>query len=126
MAKVHPIVGVWYVHITGAPFAYHLLTFHSDGTLTQANPDAGDATTSDSIGMGPWQAEGDGVIRAKFVETTADRTTHEFVARGEISFELTCKAHTLEGTAEARFYDLKGRQVKGPSHHLVQGQRIKL
>jgi hypothetical protein len=52
----HPaaIVGVWSVTMPEAPFPYHLFVFHPDGTMQQANPDAGDAHTSDSNGMGVW------------------------------------------------------------------------
>ncbi len=46
-------------HIPEAPFPYHLFVFHSDGTVLQSNPDAGDANTSDSNLMGAWIAEGD-------------------------------------------------------------------
>src|SRR6266498_3362694 len=86
VAELHPIVGVWYVRILGAPFEHHVLTFHADGTMLQANPDAGDPGTSDSVGMGMWEAD-HAAIKAKFIETTADRSTHAFIGRGEISLE---------------------------------------
>src|SRR6476620_2081850 len=81
------VVGVWFVTFPDAPFKYHMCTFHADGTMEQANPDAGDAHTSDSDGMGVWVREGS-KIRGKFVEVTADRTTRQFASRGEISFTL--------------------------------------
>src|SRR3954447_18984203 len=51
-ASTKQIVGVWFVQFPDAPFKYHMVTFHSDGTMEQANPDAGDAHASDSDGMG--------------------------------------------------------------------------
>jgi len=54
------IVGVWSVTMPEAPFPYHLFVFHSDGTMQQANPDAGDAHTSDSNGMGVWASDAAG------------------------------------------------------------------
>src|SRR6266436_4588973 len=69
------IVGAWFVKAADAPFQYHMFTFNSDGTMQQANPDAGDADTSDSDGKGIWVKEGS-KIKGKFVEITADRTTH--------------------------------------------------
>ncbi len=49
------VVGVWFVTFPDPPFKYHMVTFHQDGTMEQANPDAGDANTSDSDGMGVWE-----------------------------------------------------------------------
>ena len=46
------IVGTWFVKAPEAPFQYHMFVFHSDGTMQQANPDAGDPNSSDSNGMG--------------------------------------------------------------------------
>src|ERR1051326_7423785 len=98
------IVGTWLVNSPEAPFPYHMFTFHSDGTMLQSNPDAGDPSTSDSNGMGVWtQAAAD--IKGKFVEVTADRATRQFVSRGEISFLLLVKGDALSGTASATFYD---------------------
>src|ERR1051325_6440347 len=101
---VPPIVGTWLVKTPEAPFQYHMFTFHSDGTMLQSNPDAGDPSTSDSNGRGGWtQAAAD--IKGKFVEVTADRATRQFVSRGEISFLLHVKGDALSGTASATFYD---------------------
>jgi hypothetical protein len=36
-----------------------MFVFNSDGTMQQANPDAGDPNTSDSNGMGAWVPDGD-------------------------------------------------------------------
>jgi hypothetical protein len=81
------IVGAWVVKIPDAPFPMHMFVFHSDGTVEQSNPDAGDPNASDSNLMGAWRAVGD-EYRGKLVEITADRTTRQFATRGEISFEL--------------------------------------
>ncbi len=49
------IVGTWFVKASDAPFPYHMFVFNADGTMQQANPDAGDANTSDSDGKGIWK-----------------------------------------------------------------------
>src|SRR6185369_17614378 len=55
------IVGVWEVTAV-APYAPHLFTFHSDGTMTstnpanvQENPAKPHGGTNDSLGMGEWK-----------------------------------------------------------------------
>jgi hypothetical protein len=121
------IAGVWFVKFPEAPFPYHMMTFNADGTLQQANPDAGDPRTSDSDGMGIWMNDGS-KIKGKFVEITADRTTHAFVARGEIAFEIKVgkDGNTLAGTAVANFYDESGKVVQGPINATMTGQRVTL
>jgi hypothetical protein len=37
----NPVVGAWLVHDPNAPFPYHMYVFNADGTMQQANPDAG-------------------------------------------------------------------------------------
>ncbi|HEX2241988.1 MAG TPA: hypothetical protein VHK27_01780, partial [Gammaproteobacteria bacterium] len=49
-----PIVGAWFVEAPDAPFAYHMFLFSADGTMHQANPDAGNSVTSDGDGKGIW------------------------------------------------------------------------
>jgi hypothetical protein len=56
--RPNPIVGAWFVKDAGAPFPYHMYVFNADGTMQQANPDAGDPRTSDSDGKGIWVADG--------------------------------------------------------------------
>ena len=119
------IVGTWVVKASGAPFPYHMFVFNADGTMQQANPDAGDARTSDSDGKGVWVSE-QGRIRGKFVELTADRTTHQFVARGEISYELRLSGDAFDGSATARFYDIDGQLIQGPIATPLVGQRVTL
>jgi hypothetical protein len=53
---VPSIVGTWLVKIPEAPFPWHPFIFHSDGTVQQSNPDAGDPNTSDSNLIGHRQA----------------------------------------------------------------------
>ncbi|MEP6946522.1 MAG: hypothetical protein ABJA02_11440 [Acidobacteriota bacterium] len=119
------IVGVWFVTFPDAPFKYHMCTFHADGTMEQANPDAGDAHTSDSDGMGVWVREG-GKIKGKFVEVTADRTTRQFVSRGEISFTLDVDGDRFAGNAVGKFYDLDNKLTFGPVNTAMQGTKIGL
>jgi hypothetical protein len=118
-----PIVGTWFVKIPEAPFQYHMFVFHSDGTMQQANPDAGDPNTSDSNGMGVWVPDGDR-IKGKFVEVTADRATRQFVSRGEISFLIKVNGNAFSGTASAIFYDAKGLRLRGPLPATLEGQRV--
>lgn len=108
--KSPPIVGAWFVKIPEAPFQHHMLIFNSDGTMQQANPDAGDPNTSDSNGMGVWVPDGDR-IKGKFVEVTADRTTHRFVSRGDIFFLIKVNGNAFSGTASAIFSDAEGRRI---------------
>jgi hypothetical protein len=117
------IVGTWLVKIPEAPFHDHMFVFHSDGTMQQANPDAGDPNTSDSNGMGVWVPDGDR-IKGKFVEITADRTTRQFVSRGEISFLIKVDGNTFSGTASAIFYDARGQRLREPLPATLDGQRV--
>lgn len=119
------IVGVWFVRFPAAPFKYHMMAFHEDGTLEQANPDAGDAHSSDSDGMGIWEMRS-GKIVGKFVEITADRESRQFVSRGEISFTVDLDGDAFTGTATGRFYDLDNKQIVGPVNTDMNGSRIKL
>jgi hypothetical protein len=118
------VVGAWFVKAPGAPFQYHVFVFNADGTMQQANPDAGDAGTSDSDGMGAWMREGDHVV-GKFVEVTADRSTRSFVSRGEISFDLEVDGDTFKGSAAGRFYDAEDKLIRGPLTTPMEGRRIR-
>lgn len=118
-----PIVGTWVVKTPEAPFPYHMFVFGADGTMQQGNPDAGNPNTSDSDGMGVWVKDG-ARIKGKFVEITADRTTRQFVSRGEISFSLEVQGDTFRGTASASFYDAGGRKLRGPMAATLEGQRV--
>jgi hypothetical protein len=122
-AEVSPIVGSWLVRIPEAPFPFHMITFHADGTVQQSNPDAGDPNSSDSSAMGAWTADRDGV-RGKLVEVTADRATRQFTSRGEISFSVKVNGNALSGTAIASFYDVNNEKIKGPIRATMEGQRV--
>ncbi|MDE1992446.1 MAG: hypothetical protein KGI75_08075 [Rhizobiaceae bacterium] len=124
-AKTDPIVGVWVVKAADAPFPYHMFVFNADGTMQQANPDQGDEGTSDSDGKGIWAAK-DGKIVGKFVEITADRATHKFASRGEISYEIAVSGETLTGTASASFYDENDKLQRGPFPTPLTGKRVTL
>ena len=111
------------MRVPEAPFPLHMFVFHSDGTVQQSNPDAGDPDTSDSNLVGAWRQDGDG-FKGKLVEITADRTTHHFVSRGEISFTLEVSGNTFSGTAQAVFYDTNGQRVRGPLQASLEGERV--
>ena len=100
-----------------------MFVFHSDGTVQQSNPDAGDPNTSDSNLMGIWLSDG-GEIKGKLVEITADRTTRQFASRGEISFSLEVSSNGFSGTASAIFYDADGRRIRGPVSATLEGRRV--
>lgn len=117
------IVGAWIVKAPEAPFPYHMFVFHADGTMQQSNPDAGDPNTSDSNGMGVWVMDV-ARIKGKFVEVTADRSSRQFVSRGEISFLINVHGDTFTGTASAIFYDVHGRVVRGPLPATLEGRRV--
>ena len=119
------IVGTWYVEDEGAPFKQHMYVFNADGTMQQTNPDAGDATTSDSGGKGIWIADGNH-IRGKWMEITADRSTHKFVSRGELPFDLQVSGDTFTGTLSARFYDANGKIVQDFPAGSLKGKRLTL
>jgi hypothetical protein len=119
------IVGTWFVEDSGAPFHQHMYVFNADGTMQQANPDAGDPTTSDSDGKGIWIAEGTH-IRGKWMEITADRITHKFVSRGELPFEIQVTGDTFAGTLSARFYDAGGKLLQDYPAAPISGKRLTL
>lgn len=110
----NPVVGTWIVNDADAPFPYHMYAFNGDGTLQQANPDAGDPKSSDSDGKGVWIVDGDR-IKGKWVEITADRATHKFTGRVEISFDIRVDHDAFAGTATARSYDPGGTLTDGPT-----------
>jgi hypothetical protein len=119
------IVGTWFVEDPGAPFHQHMYVFNADGTMQQANPDAGDPATSDSDGKGIWIADA-GRIRGKWMEITADRTTHKFVSRGELPFDIQVTGDTFAGTIGARFYDPNGKLLEDVTPSPITGKRLTL
>ena len=109
-----PIVGAWIVKDSAAPFPYHMYVFNADGTVQQANPDAGDPHASDSDGKGVWVGD-HGAIKGKWVEITADRATHKFTGRAEISFNVKVTGDTFAGAESARMFDADGTLTDGPT-----------
>jgi hypothetical protein len=119
------VVGAWIVKYDKAPFPYHMQVFNADGTMQQANPDAGNVGSSDSDGKGVWVTEA-GRIRGKWVEIRADRATHAYIGRGEITFDVAVIGNTFTGMAQARFYDPAGSLSDGPIDTPVSGERVTL
>jgi hypothetical protein len=122
----NPVVGAWFVKDTDAPFPYHMYVFNGDGTMQQANPDAGDPHASDSDGKGIWVTDGDR-IKGKWVEVIADRATHKFTGRAEISYDIRVIGDSFAGTATARSYDANGTLTDGPTAPgSFEGKRVTL
>lgn len=120
---MNAIVGVWRVKTIGAPTPYHMFAFHSDGTMQQSNPPAGNTQTSDTAGMGVW-AEQKGELKARFEEFRQDfkdgSTTH-----GVIDFNLKVTGDTLTGDCRFNIYDPEsGEHLKGPLKATLTGQRV--
>lgn len=124
MAADHPIVGVWQVHAPYAPFEHHMMTFHADGTLLQANPDAARRRVSDSVGMGLWCPDPNrpDTIRGRFVEVSVHRDTGEFAGRTSVTVQLTVHHDCLEGFAETTS-DTAAQALR---HTTLTGTRIRL
>lgn len=119
------VVGTWLIEEPAAPFPLHMYVFNADGTMQQANPDAGDPQTSDSDGKGVWAMRGDHVI-GKWVEILADRTTRKLAGRGELSFDLLVTGNRLTGTARFVQFDAAGQQVQAYPPDQLTGSRVTL
>ena len=124
--KVPPVIGVWFVRVEGAPFEPHLFTFHADGTMLSVNPDAGDAHTSDSDGMGPWMMRQHNVIIGAFEEINADRTTHVYISKLRVEFTITLSGNSFIGLAQAIYYNPDETVQSGPYPATLHGSRIQL
>lgn len=121
----NPVVGAWLVKDPNAPFPYHMYVFNADGTMQQANPDAGDPHGSDSDGKGIWVTDGER-IKGKWVEVIADRTTHRYAGRLEISYEITVSGDSYTGSETVRSYDAAGSLTASPdTPALLEGRRVK-
>jgi len=112
--RAHPIVGTWLVQDPNAPFPYHLYVFSADGTMHQANPDAGNSRTSDSDGKGIWASRGDR-IEAKWVELSADRTTHQYAGRLELAMQITVQGDSLTAFETVKVFDAAGAEAPAPA-----------
>jgi len=119
------IVGTWIVKDPMAPFPYHMYVFNADGTMQQANPDAGDPHSSDSDGKGVWAVREDRIV-GRWVEITADRTTHKYSGRNEISFVIRVNGDTLTGTETVKLYDANEKLTELPAGPAFQGRRVTL
>ena len=117
------VVGVWLVRQEGAPFPMHMYVFNADGTLQQANPDAGNPRVSDSDAKGIWFRR-DRKIVGKWVEISADRATHHFIGRGELTFELILTGNRLTGSSTFRGFDANGKPNIGPIMVPFEGSRV--
>jgi hypothetical protein len=60
------------------------------------------------------------------MEITADRTTHKFVSRGELPFDIQVTGDTFAGTLSARFYDPNGKLLQDFPATPVSGKRLTL
>lgn len=122
---MNEIVGVWRVKTVGAPFAYHMFAFHSDGTMQQSNPPEGNKDTSDTAGLGVW-AEKAGKLRARFEEHRIDRKDGS-VTRGVILFELNVEGDVLAGKWQLSVYDPDtGESVQTAHSGTLTGERVVL
>lgn len=119
------VVGVWIVKDETAPFPFHMYVFNADGTMQQANPDAGNARTSDSDGKGIWITRGDRVV-GKWVEITADRGTRKFAGRLDLSFDLKVDGNRLTGNRSAQVFDADGKPTGEPFRGPFTGTRVTL
>jgi len=125
-APVNPIVGTWLVHDPNAPFPFHLYMFNGDGTMHQANPDAGNPRTSDSDGKGIWVARGDRV-ESKWVELSADRATRQYAGRLELTMQITVRGDSLTATETAQVFDATGAPAPAPATlKPLRGARVTL
>ena len=121
-----PIVGTWVVKDPNAPFPYHMYVFNGDGTMQQANPDAGDPHASDSDGKGIWVGAGNR-IKGKWVEVVADRDTRRFSGRLEVVFDITVGDDHFTGNETVHAYDANGVLTQGPdTPGQIAGERVKL
>jgi hypothetical protein len=103
-----------------------MYVFNADGTMQQANPDAGDSHASDSDGKGIWVAN-DGRIKGKWVEVIADRATRQFAERLEVSYEITVSGDTYAATEAVHSYDAAGNSTGSPATPAkLIGQRVTL
>ena len=119
------IVGAWLVKDPNAPFPYHLYVFNGDGTMQQAKPDAGDPHTSDSDGKGVWVADG-GRVKGKWVEVQADRSTHQFARRLEITYDIRVIGDSYTATETVHSYDAAGNlNADPPTPAQLEGKRVK-
>jgi len=125
-AEAHPghnLVGAWYFQAP-APFAPHLATFHSDGTMEVMFPDAAEADRSASMGAGAWKRVSGNTFRGTFYEINATRATNQFESNLVVTFTVQVTGDTFTGTASARYLDADGNLLEGPFDGPLTGTRI--
>ena len=127
MALPHSVIGVWRIKAKGAPFAYHMFVFHSDGTMHQTNPPLGNTETSDTAGLGVWAAKGKDAITARFEEYRLAQADGATVTRGAVDFAIRVKDDALTGTCVFNIFDPDtGELLKGPLRATLSGSRVTL
>jgi hypothetical protein len=103
-----------------------MYVFNADGTMQQANPDAGDPRGSDSDGKGIWVPSGDR-IKGKWVEVIAERATHRYAGRLEVTYEIAVSGDSYTGTETVRSYDAAGNLAASPATPAqFMGKRVTL
>lgn len=122
---VNPIVGTWIVRHRNAPFPFHMYVFNADHTMQQANPDAGDAQTSDSDGKGVWAVQGNHIV-GKWVEIIASRSTHAYSGSGEFTYRIDVNGDKLTGSGSFLSFDAEGARVGTPLPSPFTGTRVTL
>jgi hypothetical protein len=122
-AQPPAIVGTWLVKDSAAPFPWHMYVFNADGTMQQANPDAGDPHGSDSDGKGAWEAA-NGRFHGRWMEITADRATHRHTGFVEVRFDIAVTGDTLTGSEEAQIFDRDHKPVGQPIASTLAGTRV--
>ena len=125
VAKHAAVVGVWIVKDETAPFLFHMYVFNADGTMQQANPDAGNSRTSDSDGKGIWITRGDRIV-GKWVEISADRGTRKYAGRLDLTFDIKVDGDRLTGSRSAQPFDAEGSPAGEPLPGLFTGTRVTL
>lgn len=71
-----------------------------------------------------WVSDG-GEIRGKWVEVIADRASHKYTGRLEISFRITVNGDTFVGTESVRAFDAAGNSAEAPlTPGQLQGKRV--
>jgi type 1 fimbria pilin len=122
------IVGAWSVEANGAPFVPHVAVFHMDGTMEIDNPESGDKSTSDSVGVGAWRVDAHQatLIIGQFKEINADRGSHQYVNYLIVTFTLQVRGNTFTSTipAQATYYAPNGVKQAGPYPAMLSGVRI--
>jgi hypothetical protein len=65
--------------------------------------------------------------KGTWVEVIADRASHKFTGRAEISYDIKLNADTFAGTITATSYDAAGTLAEGPTGPTpLEGKRVTL